>query len=282
MSRINEERVKANLHIKPLVNGSYIEEVDSISKSYIWDPKKTTVAKDLVPFQVIAAKSYFGHHGFFKPSVGEVIDCIPDVWLNETAAFEIIGNIVTNDDHHAFNVQLYKDAELSKNDWQKRLIHYYLQNKLVIKAALNGRYEVQDDFKNLDLIFSMTTGMTGVPFRIICSSILEAAVENMGMPNLCKILLNYTVEDGVIGSYRATLDSHIYLKPALHAILSEMRFRRRIFSKMELEEIEQQNKEINRFKEDDYPYETTPMIEEWLKERQIDSARRSSSDKSLV
>lgn len=67
--------------IKPIVSFNnkqyYIKKVDIKSMSYIWDPKKISKAKNLLPLQDITTYHRYGYRGIFKPSIAEVLAQIP-------------------------------------------------------------------------------------------------------------------------------------------------------------------------------------------------------------
>lgn len=72
--------------IKPLVmrDGElwHIQPVDLRRIAYTWDPTVTHKAEGLVPFAEIKTLHKFSYHGFFKPSVAEVLACIRVADLN--------------------------------------------------------------------------------------------------------------------------------------------------------------------------------------------------------
>jgi len=107
---VDKEKVEANKHIKPLIGGKYLEEeVDLYDEAYTWDPKTHVFkARGLFCEQNIIAFSKFGFHGFFKPSVAEVITCIPDDLIKNIHAFQIVGDTYIGNRCHEFEVSLYK------------------------------------------------------------------------------------------------------------------------------------------------------------------------------
>ena len=112
MSKLNEKKVLENLHIKPLVNNCFIKEVDPFSISYIREPKLKRPCLFKKKIDTIIAFSYYSYYGFFRPSVGEVIDAIPHHLLKKIKYFQIDKSFSVKTDHenscHIFKVHLYK------------------------------------------------------------------------------------------------------------------------------------------------------------------------------
>ncbi len=87
--------------IKPLViNGGelfYIEPCDLRNTAFPWSPKFTVQAKDIICHARITTLHTFGYQGFFKPSIAEVLAQIPEIYLDNTIAFEVIGPNTVDD-----------------------------------------------------------------------------------------------------------------------------------------------------------------------------------------
>ena len=98
----NEEILKWSQNIKPIVcyNGDrrYLRElsIEELTKhSYLWlkSPEDFSETVDFSKIGILADVKMlhsYSYHGFFKPSVGEIIRQIPEELRNVTVAFEII------------------------------------------------------------------------------------------------------------------------------------------------------------------------------------------------
>jgi hypothetical protein len=75
----------------------YIHSVDARSIAFTWDPYPTDLATDLVELARIQTLHTYGYHGMFKPSVAEVLEQIPEEYLDETVAFETHGPETVHD-----------------------------------------------------------------------------------------------------------------------------------------------------------------------------------------
>ena len=104
------------IHFNQSENGylCYIEPVDLRSVAYTWNPKPTTFALNLSPSGYFMAKSKYGAPSFFKPSIAEVLEYLPQYSLEKTIAFEI--NPYTKsvwhcavDGYHTFLVRAFQD-----------------------------------------------------------------------------------------------------------------------------------------------------------------------------
>jgi protoheme ferro-lyase len=82
------------------VNGLpyHIEPVDLRYTAFTWDPKPTIQSENLKELCDITTYHSFSFHGFFKPSIAEVIAAIPDEQISAVVAFEIISSPETPDD----------------------------------------------------------------------------------------------------------------------------------------------------------------------------------------
>lgn len=101
---VPQERIKELAErIRPVVEFArkgkcYIEPVDLFRIAYTWDPKSADKAKGLKPLCDITTHHTFGYHGFFKPSIAEVLAQIPAEHLDKVVAFEIVEGPETADD----------------------------------------------------------------------------------------------------------------------------------------------------------------------------------------
>lgn len=125
----HEELLKRAERIKPLFsfNGKLylIEDVDISRVSFIWEPKKKGIAPKMTVLGEILTYHTYGHPMLFKPSIAEVLSQIPEQYLEEVVAFQIVGQpndaddlnrytTITNAGYHMAITQLYgriKDNE---------------------------------------------------------------------------------------------------------------------------------------------------------------------------
>ena len=84
--------------IKAVIDGQYVEHGDIINTSYTWDKTPLGATEGLEPIMEIHTYHGFGYHGCFKPSVAEVLACIPGNLVEQVVAFEIIGGPETATD----------------------------------------------------------------------------------------------------------------------------------------------------------------------------------------
>lgn len=105
---------QGKFYIKTKVQPDFI-----LKQSYTWAPELDGPAEDIEPIIDITTYHTFGYHGFFKPSIGEVLTQIPDDFLGEVHAFEIVDwpqtvddlnaqSEATNSGHHMATTRLYK------------------------------------------------------------------------------------------------------------------------------------------------------------------------------
>jgi len=81
--------------IKPVVQFAfggkcYIKPVDLFKIAYTWDPVAADKATGLKLLCDITTYHTYGYHGFFKPSIAEVLAQIPAEHLDKVVAFEIV------------------------------------------------------------------------------------------------------------------------------------------------------------------------------------------------
>lgn len=86
--------------IKPvfLRNGALrpILHDDVFNSSFLWDLDREvseSEASGLSPIEDITTYHAYGYIGLFKPSIGEVIACVPERLVNVVDAFEFIGAV---------------------------------------------------------------------------------------------------------------------------------------------------------------------------------------------
>ena len=89
--------------IRPVVQfdgkgGRYIKPVDLFGIAYTWDPEPEDRATGLVSLCDITTYHSYGYHGFFKPSIAEVLAQIPNEYVGKVVAFEIVEKPETADD----------------------------------------------------------------------------------------------------------------------------------------------------------------------------------------
>lgn len=99
----------------------YIIQPDLFTTAYTWSPKFEDVVVGVDHLKDITTYHKYGHYVYFKPSIAEVIACIPEDLIDEVVAFEIIdrpeNSSDLNDDLGALNAgfhvataRLYKKA----------------------------------------------------------------------------------------------------------------------------------------------------------------------------
>ncbi len=80
--KLTDERLaELQAIIKPVVpDGTdlwYIQDVDPRTIAFTWDPKPTVRATGLKPLRTVRTLHTYGYHGFFKPSIAEVLAQVP-------------------------------------------------------------------------------------------------------------------------------------------------------------------------------------------------------------
>jgi len=94
-------------NIKPVVkdkNGDlqFIAPVDISKVSFIWDPLHVKKAEGLETIGNLPTTHSYGYHGFFKPSIKEVLEQTPNYILNnKPVAFSVEFNSLGYGIHHA-------------------------------------------------------------------------------------------------------------------------------------------------------------------------------------
>ena len=134
-SRFLENDLKEPLHkitqYEQSTNGFLceIEAIDLWNIAYTWQPKPVQFAQNISPYDYFIAKSRYGAPSVFKPAIGEVLQCIPERFLEKTIAFEIdphdksVWNCSV-DSVHTFLVRVFQDRKQAEDD-----IHNQLQEK---------------------------------------------------------------------------------------------------------------------------------------------------------
>ena len=106
----------------------FIGAVDPWSVAFTWSPEPRKRAYDLKPLCDITTYHSYAYHGFFKPSIAEVLAQIPAEYLGGVVAFEIVEHPETADDlnrekealnagYHVATTRLYTNAFAER--------HYY-------------------------------------------------------------------------------------------------------------------------------------------------------------
>jgi hypothetical protein len=106
--RLNELAAR----IKPVVSFKgvrhYIKPCHLRTQAYTWDAKKAAKAPALVEIVDIRTYHTYGYHGFFKPSIAEVIAQIPADLIDQVTEFEIVERPKTVDDLNEERIALNK------------------------------------------------------------------------------------------------------------------------------------------------------------------------------
>lgn len=94
---LQEKVLELSKTIRPLVVDElgdlrYCEETELFNVSYTWNPKFGDKATLQEGTKVEHIRTYhtYGYYGMFKPSIAEVISCIPEHMWNKVYAFEIV------------------------------------------------------------------------------------------------------------------------------------------------------------------------------------------------
>jgi hypothetical protein len=88
--RLNElaARIKPVVAFKGVKH--YIQPCHLRNEAYTWDAQKAAKAPPLVELVDIRTYHTYGFHGFFKPSIAEVIAQIPADIIDQVTEFEIV------------------------------------------------------------------------------------------------------------------------------------------------------------------------------------------------
>ena len=76
----------------------FIKKVDLFGIAFTWSPKPTKRARGLKQVVDITTYHTWGYYGCFKPSIAEVLAQIPDEYVYEVNAFEIVDSPKTSAD----------------------------------------------------------------------------------------------------------------------------------------------------------------------------------------
>jgi hypothetical protein len=68
----------------------FIEKVDLFGIAFTWDPKKTEEAVGLKEVATITTFHSWAYYGFFKPTIAEILNQIPEDLRYKVKAFEIV------------------------------------------------------------------------------------------------------------------------------------------------------------------------------------------------
>lgn len=164
----NEDIAKWYASIKPIVklNGTArylrkLTEDELTGSSYTWltDPSDYAELVNYNSLSVLADIKMlhrYGYHGFFKPSVGEVIRQIPKEYLEKVIAFEIITgaigmNTIFNEElnagFHVSIVRLYQAKDSTNEEAHPIGIYPYSESKLPIgitEEEFHGLFRIED------------------------------------------------------------------------------------------------------------------------------------------
>lgn len=121
-----ERLLELDARIRPLVMKDGVPYEISVPSSicniaYTWNPKFIAPMTGLVPFRDITTYHRWAYYGYFKPTVEEVLACIPEDIVMEVEAFAIVDFPKTADDfkkdreafdagYHVATTRLYKRA----------------------------------------------------------------------------------------------------------------------------------------------------------------------------
>lgn len=75
----------------------FIQPVDPRKVAFTWDPKLAGEAPEMPIIGKIRTLHTYGYHGFFKPSIAEVLAQIPEDLLPNVGAFETNGPETASD-----------------------------------------------------------------------------------------------------------------------------------------------------------------------------------------
>ncbi len=122
-------------YIKPIVsfNGvqHYIKDVDLENVSYIWDAKKEKEVTGLILLGQRITYHTFGYYLLFKPSIAEVLAQIPEEYLEEVVAFEIVAKPQDADD-------LNRYTDITNAGYHMAITHFYKRKEKVMKVIKKG------------------------------------------------------------------------------------------------------------------------------------------------
>lgn len=111
--------------IKPLImkeNGKlyhFTNRADHFDESFSWDAKPRREATGLEEVCIIPTLHNYGYYGFFKPSVDEVLNQIPEHMLDEVEYFHVQGPQDAND-LNAQRIHLNEGFHLAQTTFYRR------------------------------------------------------------------------------------------------------------------------------------------------------------------
>ena len=82
----------------------YIKDVDPRTVAFTWDPEFKAEATGLTECGTIHTMHTYGYHGFFKPTIAEVMAQIPKEYYSKAVAFATDFGGFTNDNKHHIGV----------------------------------------------------------------------------------------------------------------------------------------------------------------------------------
>lgn len=86
----------------------FIEPVDPRRQAFTWDPTPTEKAPPMETLTEIMTYHEYGAPSFFKPSVAEVLVCIPNRYIDLVTAFETVDPYLDGE-HHVATTRLYRE-----------------------------------------------------------------------------------------------------------------------------------------------------------------------------
>lgn len=101
--KIDDDTLKVLMrHMQPVVRGDdgelwTIAPVDPRTAAFTWSPKLVERAPALELITTIPTLHVWGFYGFFKPSIAEVMACIPHHLVDRVCAFETHGPDTADD-----------------------------------------------------------------------------------------------------------------------------------------------------------------------------------------
>jgi hypothetical protein len=75
----------------------YIMPVNARGIAFPWSPKRDVLAEGLIEIARITTLHTYAYHGFFKPTIAEVLSQIPEEYLGQVIAFETHGPETADD-----------------------------------------------------------------------------------------------------------------------------------------------------------------------------------------
>jgi hypothetical protein len=88
----------------------YIKDVDLRKTAFTWDPEADRLADTFTTICDIQTYHSWSYYGFFKPSIAEVLTNIPEEFLEQVVAFEIVSQPETAYDFGGENQEAFDDS----------------------------------------------------------------------------------------------------------------------------------------------------------------------------